>query len=55
MFTVRKLFQEFADKLVECLNRAALASDYYSAQEATYEYTQADLDAYYAENKNTLE
>ena len=43
------------DKLVECLNRAALASDYYSAQEATYEYTQADLDAYYAENKNTLD
>ena len=43
------------DKMVECLNRAVLASDYYSAQQATYEYTQADLDAYYSENKNTLD
>lgn len=43
------------DKLVECLNRAALASEYYTDQQASYEYTQDDLNSYYAENKNALD
>ena len=43
------------DKLVACLNRAALASEYYTAQQESYEYTQDELNAYYAEHKDELD
>ena len=43
------------DKLVELLTRAALASQYYSAQQESYEYTADELNAYYGQHKNELD
>ena len=43
------------DDVVECVTRAAIASDFSTAQGESYQYTQEDLDGYYAEHKDTLD
>ena len=43
------------DDVVECVTRAAIASDFSAAQGNSYQYTQEELDGYYAENKDVLD
>lgn len=43
------------DDVVDCVTRAAIASDFSTAQRESYEYTQEELNGYYAENKDALD
>ena len=43
------------DKYVECLNRSALANEFYNSQANSYTYSQDELNAYYAEHEDELD
>lgn len=43
------------DKYVQCLNRTALASEFYNAQADSYTFGQAELDDYYAQHKDEMD
>jgi len=43
------------DKYIQCLERSALATQYSNAYVETLNVDQAELDAYYLENKNTVD
>lgn len=43
------------DDVVECVTRAAIAADFSAAQGDSYQYTQEELDSYYAEHKDMLD
>lgn len=43
------------DKYVQCLNRSALAAEYYNTQADSYTYGQDELNDYYAQHKDELD